>query len=145
MNLRKKWYSRQDLCWQKRGAMAKNPYAKTVKVENSYEIWLSEDGWIYHVLKKWQVDDNKPFGRWFCLVHSPMTSERGDLGDAYVTSVRDGNRRIVKNPNAYTIKYHIHAEQPTREGLSVGVELRIESLKKALHLYEQHTAEYRFV
>src|ERR1017187_5206365 len=107
--------------------MARNPCAKTVKVTNSYEIWLSEDGWMYHVLKKWQTDDNKPFGRWFCLVHSPMTSERGDMGDAYVATVKHGNRQVVNNPNAYTIKFYVHAAQPMYTNLSTGVEIRHDS------------------
>ena len=43
----------------------KNPCAKTVTRENAYEVW-SDGSWTWYVLKKWQVDDDKPFARWFC-------------------------------------------------------------------------------
>lgn len=78
--------------------MAKNLCAKTVDPEFAYAVYQSPDKqWTYWVLKKHQADDNKAFGRWFVLVKSPMTSERGELGDAYVETVKDGNR-LIDNP-----------------------------------------------
>ena len=64
-----------------------NPFAKTRPVTNPYEVWASKDGWEWHVLKKWQVDDSKPYARWFCLVKSPFVPE-GEMGDVYVTEIK---------------------------------------------------------
>jgi len=64
----------------------KNLCAKTVKPENAYEIWQCGQ-WKWYVLKKWQADDNKPFGRWFCLVKSPMVPQ-GEYGDVYVSEIK---------------------------------------------------------
>lgn len=56
----------------------KNPCAKTRTKDNPYEVWK--------VLKKWQIDDYKPFARWFCFVTSPFCPE-GEYGDVYVKDI----------------------------------------------------------
>lgn len=67
----------------------KNLCAKTRKVNKPYEIWTSADGsWKWLVLKKWQVDDNKPYARWFCAVQSPFTGAHYDMGDCYVKDIK---------------------------------------------------------
>lgn len=65
----------------------KNTMAKTRDQNDPYEIWTGPGGWEWHVLKKWQVDDDKPFARWFCLVKSPFVPE-GELGDVYVSEIK---------------------------------------------------------
>lgn len=70
----------------------KNPCAKTVKRENAYEVW-SNGNWTWYVLKKWQVDDNKPFARWFCDVVTPMCPN-GEMGDVYVSDIKTCATRI---------------------------------------------------
>ena len=66
----------------------KNECAKTRDRKNPYEVWKSFDGtWTWNVLKKWQVDDNKPFARWFCDVESPMCPN-GEMGDVYVADIK---------------------------------------------------------
>jgi len=68
----------------------KNECLKERKVDNPYERWISYDGtWQWLVLKKWQVDDNKPYARWFCAVKSPMTFGSYDYGDVYVTEIKN--------------------------------------------------------
>lgn len=71
----------------------KNPCAKTRSKDNPYEVWESRDGWQWRVLKKCQIDDNKPFARWFCLVTTPQLPE-GELGDVYVSEVKRNARRV---------------------------------------------------
>lgn len=67
----------------------KNHCAKTVKRENAYEVWKSRDGsWTWHVLKKYQADDNKQYARWFCDVTSPIVGDAGELGDVYVRDIK---------------------------------------------------------
>lgn len=66
-----------------------NPFAKTRKIDDPYEVWTSRDGsWEWRVLKKWQVDDNKPYARWFCAVKSPHTYGGYDMGDVYVADIK---------------------------------------------------------
>jgi len=66
----------------------KNECAKTRPADKPYEIWRSANGtWEWHVLKKWQADDNKPYARWFCLVKTPFVPE-GELGDVYVSEIK---------------------------------------------------------
>lgn len=75
--------------------MVKNECAKTRDVKNPYEIWKSLDGsWTWKVLKKWQVDDNKPYARWFCAVSSPFTYDSYDLGDVYVSEIKQNATRV---------------------------------------------------
>jgi len=69
--------------------MAKNLCGKTRKVGDPYKVWESDDGWKWQVLKKCQVDDGKPFARWFCFVTSPMCSD-GEYGDVYVADIKSG-------------------------------------------------------
>lgn len=71
----------------------KNLCNKERKADNPYEIWgRSENlpGWSWHVLKKWQADDNKEYARWLCLVKSPLVPE-GEIGDVYVSDIKDKN------------------------------------------------------
>lgn len=74
----------------------KNAFAKTVKKENAYEVWESTDGkWKWYVLKKWQIDDNAPYARWFCHVETPYVPD-GEIGDVYVADVKEGGSRRIK-------------------------------------------------
>lgn len=70
------------------GKMVKQPYK-----ENAYEVWQSNDGWTWYVLKKWQADDSAPFARWFCLVESPFTPN-GELGDTYVKDIKEYGQKV---------------------------------------------------
>lgn len=74
--------------------MPKNPCAKTVKRANAYEVWRSFGGsWTWYVLKKWQVNDDQPYARWFCDVVTPHVPE-GEMGDVYVAEIKANARRI---------------------------------------------------
>ncbi len=76
----------------------RNLCAKTRPVDNPYEIWQSRDGaWTWKVLKKWQVDDNKPFARWLCHVTSPFCPE-GEYGDTYVKDIKAQARCVATDP-----------------------------------------------
>lgn len=67
------------------------------KVENPYEIWRSRNGgWEWRVLKKWQIDDNKPYARWFCAVMSPFTFGRFEMGDVYVKDIKENAIEVKK-------------------------------------------------
>ena len=72
----------------------KNSCAKTVKPENAYEVWQTLNAsWKWFVLKKWQIDDDKSFARWFCLVKSPIVPE-GEFGDVYVKEIKENAIRV---------------------------------------------------
>jgi len=73
----------------------KNPFLKERKVDNPYEIWKTPDGsWEWRVLKKWQVDDDKPYARWFCAVKSPYTYGSWEYGDVYVKDIKQNAIKI---------------------------------------------------
>lgn len=73
----------------------KNPFLKTRTVDNPYEIWKSNDGsWTWRVLKKWQIDDNKPYARYFCAVKSPFTYGNWEYGDVYVKDIKQNAKRV---------------------------------------------------
>ena len=74
--------------------MAKNECAKTRKVDEPYEVWKNDSGWEWRVLKKWQVDDNKPYARWFCAVKSPMTYDSWEMGDCYVSEIKANATKV---------------------------------------------------
>lgn len=74
--------------------MAKNPCAKTVSRDNAYEVWTSQNReWTWYVLKKYQLNDNKPMARWFCDVVTPFCPD-GEMGDVYVADVCTHAERI---------------------------------------------------
>ena len=73
----------------------KNQFAKTRPKENPYEVWEA-NGWTWNVLKKWQVDDEKPYTRWFCFVTSPYCPE-GEYGDTYVAEIKSVATLVKRN------------------------------------------------
>jgi len=73
----------------------KNPCLKERTIDNPYEIWESPDKtWKWLVLKKWQLDDNKPLARWFCAVSSPYTYGTYDIGDVYVSEIKRYAKKV---------------------------------------------------
>ncbi len=72
----------------------KNTQAKIRPIDNPYEIWANAQGWEWRILKKWQVDDDKPFARWFCAVKSPFTYDSYDYGDVYVSEIKQYAAKI---------------------------------------------------
>jgi hypothetical protein len=74
----------------------RNLCAKTRPESDPYEVWQSSDGtWTWKVLKKYQVNDDKPYARWFCAVTSPFTFGNSELGDCYVRDVKTGHRKVA--------------------------------------------------
>jgi hypothetical protein len=75
----------------------KNPCGKMRPREKPYETWTSLDGtWKWHVLKKWQADDDKPYARWFCNVVTPIVPE-GEMGDVYVAEIKQHARLTFRD------------------------------------------------
>lgn len=73
---------------------AKNECLKIRKADNPYEVWKSHDGtWTWKVLKKNQIDDNKPYAIWFCFVTSPYCPD-GEYGDTYVRDIKSQARKV---------------------------------------------------
>lgn len=68
----------------------KNLWAKTRPSTDPYFTTYDENGWTWKILKAYKCRESEkadPYARWFCLVTSPMTSSRGDLGDVYCNEV----------------------------------------------------------
>lgn len=78
-------------------AATKNPCGKSIPVAkaetDAYEVWTAGN-WTWYVLKKYQLDDEKPFARAFCKVVTPYTGPSGDLGDVYIADYKRFGRRI---------------------------------------------------
>jgi hypothetical protein len=72
--------------------MAKNECLKTRPKTDPYEVWEYGD-WQWNVLKKWQVDDHKPYARWFCNVVTPICPN-GELGDVYASEIMGVAHRV---------------------------------------------------
>ena len=70
----------------------KNECLKTRDINSPYEIWTNYNGWEWKVLKKYQVDDNKPYARWFCSVTSPFVSN--EMGDCYVEDIKNNAFKV---------------------------------------------------
>jgi len=78
--------------------MVKNLCLKERKIDDPYETWRSFDGtWTWKVLKKWQVDDNKPYARWLCAVSSPYTYGGYDVGDVYVKDIKSYAVKVMED------------------------------------------------
>jgi hypothetical protein len=73
----------------------KNEFLKQRSVDNPYEIWKSNDyQWTWRVLKKYQVDDDKPYARWFCAVKSPFSYGNWEYGDVYVKDIKQNAKKV---------------------------------------------------
>lgn len=81
----------------------KNECAKSRPKDNPYEIWQAGD-WFWYVLKKWQVDDNKPYARWYCLVRTPIVP-KGEYGDTYVTDIKTYARKLTEEQKAKVLAW----------------------------------------
>ncbi len=83
----------------------KNHALKQRLQDKPYEIWVSRDmlpgQWEWHVLKKWQTDDDKSYARWFCLVKSPFVPE-GEMGDVYVKDIKETAVLAYRDPDYAT-------------------------------------------
>lgn len=69
-----------------------NPCGRTRPVDKPYEVWKSFS-WTWKILKKWQIDDDKPYARWFCFVTSPYCPE-GEYGDVYVSEIKQNAVKV---------------------------------------------------
>ncbi len=128
----------------------KNPCAKRVAPENAYEVWQSYDGtWTYFVLKKYQSSEKEaqnPYARWYCMVRSPATTARGDVGDVYVATVKDGTYQVIHNLFALPLCFHLHAEKPSdKEGWVDCLDTSFRTLAEAQRLYTDALKTYPFV
>ncbi len=86
-----------------------NLCAKQRTEDNPYEVWRSRNNWEWRVLKKWQVDDDKPNARWFCFVTSPFCPE-GELGDVYVAEIKAQARRVNTEGGRVSYKVEVHVQ-----------------------------------
>ena len=72
--------------------MSKNECNKTRKTDDPYEVWMGPAGFVWHVLKKYQNPENEaknPHARWFCAVKSNFTYGEFELGDVYVSDIKE--------------------------------------------------------
>jgi len=67
----------------------KNAQFKRRSIDNPYEVWKSTSGsHEWRVLKKYQLDDDKPYARWYCATMGPGTFGDYELGDEYVATIK---------------------------------------------------------
>jgi hypothetical protein len=74
-----------------------NPCNKTRSIKDPYERWVSEDGWEWLVLKKYQTPENEAknrYARWFCAVKSPFTHGSYEFGDTYCADVKREGKQV---------------------------------------------------
>lgn len=79
----------------------KNTQLKTRTVDNPYEIWIGRANMMgdilnieWRVLKKWQVNDDKPYARWYCAAKSEATYGSWEYGDVYVSEIKNIGVRV---------------------------------------------------
>jgi hypothetical protein len=65
---------------------------KTVKRANAHAVFCTRDGqWQWHILKTYALpakEKDNPYARWFCDVVSPIVGESGEMGDTYISDVK---------------------------------------------------------
>ena len=77
--------------------MATNFMGKTRKYDQPYLIFAGS-GFEWRVLKSYQIDNRKPYARWFCAVKGPGTHGGYDLGDTYVAEIVRYGRVTYADP-----------------------------------------------
>ena len=77
--------------------MSKNMCNKERKVDEPYEVWTGPNGFEWRVLKKWQNPENEaknPYARWFCAVKSNFTYDEFEMGDVYVSEIKEYGTKV---------------------------------------------------
>ena len=75
----------------------RNECNKTRPIDDPYEVWANDQGWVWHVLKKYQRPDKEaknPHARWFVAAKSPFTDWEWEYGDTYVSDIREFGERV---------------------------------------------------
>ena len=94
----------------------KNLFLKERGVENPYEVWKTPDGsWEWRVLKKWQIEDDKPYARWLCAVKSPFTYGKYDIGDVYVKDIKSFAVKEGEHYEAPSIPFSVEGRKELNE------------------------------
>ena len=79
--------------------MSKNECGKTRSREDPYEVWTGPAGFEWRVLKKYQkpeLEAKNKYARWFCAVKSDMTYGSFELGDVYVSEIKEYGVRLIQ-------------------------------------------------
>ena len=78
--------------------MTKNLAGKTRPIENPYEIWTALGGLVeWRVLRKYQTPDKEaanPYARWLCAVRTPHTNGGWEIGDTYVSDIKNNAIKV---------------------------------------------------
>ena len=76
----------------------KNECGKTRDVDDPYEVWENaQAGFTRHILKKYQRPDKEaenPYARWFVAAKSPHTYGSWEMGDTYVSEIKQYGVRV---------------------------------------------------
>ena len=78
--------------------MSKNLCGKTRKTADPYEVYEGPNGFEWRVLKKYQNPENEaknPYARWFCAVKSNFTYGEFELGDVYVSEIKENGQKLI--------------------------------------------------
>jgi hypothetical protein len=86
-----------DERWEWEGKRPTNPMGRSRPVDKPYLTFKNMNGFEYRVLKSYQLNDEKPFARWFTATRSPYTMGSWELGDAYVADVVSGSQLTHKD------------------------------------------------
>ena len=81
--------------------MTKNECNKTRDIDNPYEIWRGPGNFEWRVLKKYQNAENEAkneYARWFCAVKSNFTYGEFELGDVYVSDIKENGHKHPSIP-----------------------------------------------
>lgn len=71
---------------------------KTRPQTNPYRIYANESGWEWRVLKAYSKDENAQYARWFLATKSPFTYGQYELGDGYISDVKNNGILVKENP-----------------------------------------------
>lgn len=69
----------------------KNPFSKSRKADEPYAIYKGH-GFTWKILKTYQRPDmekDNEYARWFVAASSPMTYGSDELGDTYISDIRE--------------------------------------------------------
>ena len=75
----------------------KNECNKTRSLDDPYEVYRGPAGFEWRVLKKYQNPEREsenPYARWYCAVKSDFTYGEFELGDVYVSEIKENGDKI---------------------------------------------------
>lgn len=94
--------------------MSKNKFGKSKDIKNAYATYRVDNPsngmyFEWKILKTYQTktnEDKNEYARWFTACKSPMTYDKWEYGDAYISEIMSVNPRLLSATEEWKEEYN---------------------------------------